>query len=155
LHLDVDAAYGQHVGSLTDAWMTDTVPAKRRPPVPKQIEREVLFRNRSVCCICQKPGVQIHHIDGDPSNNAMANLCILCIEHHAEASSKSTMLRHLSSSLLRKYKSAWESKVALTYGVESSIKRGAAERPSRLERREVAMEIKRVIYHLNSEKSAK
>ena len=75
---------------------------RQRPPIPKQIEREALFRSQSVCCVCQKKGVQVHHIDGNPSNNKLSNLCVLCIEHHAEASSKSTMLKDLSPLLLKK-----------------------------------------------------
>ncbi|MGO8713397.1 MAG: HNH endonuclease [Rhizomicrobium sp.] len=65
--------------------------ARKRIPIPKRIEREVLFRNQSVCCVCQSSGVQIHHIDDDPSNNELANLCILCVRHHAEASSVGTI----------------------------------------------------------------
>ena len=82
--------------------------AKKRVPIPKRTERELLYRNQSVCCICQKSGVQIHHIDNDPSNNELNNLCVLCIEHHAHASSVSTMTKGLDGALLRKYKSEWE-----------------------------------------------
>lgn len=84
---------------------------KTRIPISKSVERELLFRNQSVCCICQKSGVQIHHIDDDPSNNKLSNLCVLCVEHHAHASSVGTMTKGLDAALLRRYKSEWESLV--------------------------------------------
>lgn len=80
----------------------------KRIQIPKPIERELLFRNQSVCCICQKSGIQIHHIDSDPANNSLANLCVLCVDHHAQASSVGTMTKGLDAPLLRKYKSEWE-----------------------------------------------
>ena len=85
---------------------------RRRTPIPSRIQHEILFRNQSVCCVCQKSGVQIHHIDGNPANNSFSNLCILCIEHHAEASSKSNMVKALSPTLLMKYKAEWEGRLA-------------------------------------------
>ena len=80
----------------------------KRMPLPKKIENEILFRNRNVCCICRKSNIQIHHIDGNSSNNKLSNLCVLCIEHHAQASAKGLMTKGLNSSLLRKYKNDWE-----------------------------------------------
>jgi hypothetical protein len=123
-----------------------------RVPVPKNIQRGVLFRNQSVCCVCQKLGVQLHHIDGDPSNNRPSNLCVLCIEHHAEASSTSTMVKALSPSLLRQYKKAWEARVTIKYQIESAKR---VERPSRAERREIAMDIKKTLFGLIGSKSSK
>jgi hypothetical protein len=98
-----------------------------RRPIPKDIERDVLFRHQNVCCICQKSRIQVHHIDGNHSNNKPAN-CVLCIEHHAEASSTSGMVKGLSPSLLRQYKKAWESKVIIKYQI-SAAKRTAGLRP--------------------------
>jgi hypothetical protein len=80
----------------------------KRIPIPKPVERELLFRNQSVCCICQKSGIQIHHIDNDPANNRLTNLCVLCVDHHAQASSVGTMTKGLDVALLRKYKFEWE-----------------------------------------------
>lgn len=125
---------------------------KARPPVPKDIERDALFRNQSSCCICQKTNVQIHHIDGNPSNNRSSNICVLCIEHHAQASSRSAMVKGLSPSLLRQYKRAWEASVTKKYHVASAKR---AERPSRIERREIALDIKKTLFRLVGERSAK
>jgi hypothetical protein len=38
----------------------------------------------NTCCRCRTPGrpIQIHHIDGDPANNAEENLAVLCLDCH-------------------------------------------------------------------------
>ena len=116
---------------------------KKRVPIPKRLEREVLFRNQSVCCICGKRGVQIHHIDGNPANNSISNLCVLCIEHHAEASSKSTMTKALDAALLRRYKAEWEGSLA------QKRKVAAARQPrTDMEKAFVRFEIKKTLYAL-------
>jgi hypothetical protein len=124
--------------------------AKKRTPIPKRIEREVLFRNQSACCVCQKSGVQIHHIDENPSNNELGNLCVLCVEHHAEASSTGTMTRSLSRALLRKYKSDWEGLV------QRRRQRGfRAERKAlrRSDKDQIRFEIRKTIFALPGTRS--
>lgn len=119
--------------------------AKKRVPIPKRVEREILFKNQSVCCVCQKSGVQIHHIDGDPSNNNLPNLCVLCVEHHAQASSIGTMTKGLDAGLLRKYKSEWEGLVLRRrrQGQISAQKKETSSDKSRLR-----FEIKRTTYSI-------
>jgi len=81
--------------------------------IPPQIKREILFRNEASCCICGKNNVQIHHIDCfNNSNNDLKNLAVLCIEHHDQASSKSSMMRHLTTALVKKFKSDWEVRIS-------------------------------------------
>lgn len=55
-----------------------------RVRIPHNVAAEVMFRHRRTCCICNIPDrtVQIHHIDEDPSNNAIENLAVLCLECH-------------------------------------------------------------------------
>lgn len=118
--------------------------AKKRVPIPKPIEREVLFRNQSVCCICHKSGVQIHHIDDNPSNNKINNLCVLCIEHHAEASNKTGMTKALDASLLRKYKKEWEGLVLRKHQEHQKEQPKA----SNIEKEITRFEIKKTIYSL-------
>jgi hypothetical protein len=54
-------------------------------PTPKQKQR-LLEANAFRCCVCKRPniGVNIHHIDGHPSNTVDENLAILCVEDHDE-----------------------------------------------------------------------
>jgi len=61
---------------------------KRRPKIPKPVEREVYARAGDGC---QFPGceemenTEIHHIDGNRDNNDVNNLIVLCKRHHAKA----------------------------------------------------------------------
>jgi hypothetical protein len=126
------------------------VTRRQRPSIPIRIQHEILFRNQSVCCVCQEPGVQIHHLDGAPSNNSISNLCVLCIRHHAEASSKSNMVRGLSSGLLKQYKADWEGR--LTRKRQLSAQRRLRQ-SSKVQTDLIRFEIKRILYGLQESKS--
>ena len=56
---------------------------KRRTAIPAKIQGQILVANKHACCICQKPYVQIHHIDENPNNNDLSNLAVLCIDHYS------------------------------------------------------------------------
>jgi len=73
-------------------------------------EYPILADNRHICCICHKNGkdVQLHHIDGKPSNNSPENLCVLCLDCHGKVERKPTMARQITSGELRIYKNNWE-----------------------------------------------
>ena len=60
---------------------------KERVPIPAPIRAELLIGNQHACCICGKSGVQIHHINENPSDNKSSNLAVLCLHHHDEATS--------------------------------------------------------------------
>ena len=113
-----------------------------RANINSRTEREILFRNEAVCCVCQKTNIQIHHIDGNNSNNELKNLAVLCLDHHDRASSKSSMTRTLTPALIRQFKNDWERRVTTK---RASIKRFAVkikEEPF------VKFEIKRLIFSL-------
>lgn len=55
---------------------------KKRVKIPYKDSDELLVLCKHLCCICEKPLVKIHHIDGDPSNNDPNNLIPLCGTHH-------------------------------------------------------------------------
>lgn len=120
----------------------------KRKLIPGKIEREVLFRNQNICCICQKPNIQIHHIDGNPNNNKASNLCVLCIEHHAQVSSVNRMTRGLSSSLLKKYKNEWEG-----LNARKRLHAIKTKPETKFERQQIKFEIKRIVYYLPTQKS--
>ena len=75
---------------------------------------EILLANRHACCVCQRGGVQIHHIDGDPSNNAPANLAVLCFEHHDKATAPRGLTASLTPDHVRAYKADWETNCVTT-----------------------------------------
>lgn len=52
--------------------------------------------------------MQIHHINGDPSDNHSENLAVLCLEHHDEATSFTGLTAKLRPEEVREYKRVWE-----------------------------------------------
>jgi len=81
---------------------------KRRPLIPKSVQSAVLLSNRQACCVCQKIHVQLHHIDGNSSNNDLSNLAALCLDHHDMASMQIGLTKKLQINDIRKYKMEWE-----------------------------------------------
>lgn len=116
---------------------------QKRIPIPKKVQREILFRNEACCCVCGKSNIIIHHIDGNNSNNDLNNLAVLCLEHHDLASSKSTTSRKLNPPLVRQFKIDWESRVAnRRQVVRSKIVRTKTDQDF------IKFEIKRLIFSL-------
>lgn len=122
----------------------------KRSSIPSRVIREVLFRNEAACCICGKSNVQIHHIDGNHSNNEMKNLAVLCSEHHDQASSRSSMTRRLDASLVRRFKVDWEARISRKRRIARSnvVKKGD-------EKTFINFEIKRLVYSLPAFKDKK
>lgn len=54
--------------------------------IPDDVSAKVLYEHDRTCCVCSQPGlgIQIHHIDEDPSHNDPGNLAVLCLQHHEE-----------------------------------------------------------------------
>jgi hypothetical protein len=79
-----------------------------RKKIPDAIRSAVLMSNRHACCVCQKPRVQLHHIDGDPSNGVAENLAALCTDHHDQASMVIGLTAKLRPQEVLQYKRSWE-----------------------------------------------
>lgn len=81
----------------------------KRKKIPKGTDTDIMFESDRTCCVCQTPhmDVQIHHIDGNPSNNAYENLVVLCLQHHNEAEKKGGFGKGLSPELIKKYRDEW------------------------------------------------
>jgi hypothetical protein len=84
----------------------------KRPPLPKEIEKEVLIRSRRRCCLCvflkgdlTVKRIQIAHIDHNNSNNNPENLVALCQEHHDDYDSKRSQTKSLIASEIKHYRS--------------------------------------------------
>lgn len=86
-------------------------PARIRIPV--RIEDELLFLADHTCSICttRYKDVQIHHIDGDPSNNNAANLIVVCLDCHSRMTGRRGLGRSYGRGELLKYKRTWEARV--------------------------------------------
>lgn len=59
---------------------------KKRIPISKELKNKVYDIAGGKCQECGKKGnLKIHHIDGNPSNNRITNLVLLCGNHHDDA----------------------------------------------------------------------
>jgi hypothetical protein len=101
-----------------------------RVPIPEEVAAEVMFASDRTCCVCrfEKHEIQIHHIDGDTSNNGFANPAVICLHCHSDAHTKGAFVRNLTPELLRLYNSSWRDMVRLRLmpGAESAGQRELA-----------------------------
>jgi len=96
-----------------------------------------MWASDRTCNLCQKERyhLEIHHINGNPSDNRYENLILLCRNCHSETTATG-LGRRLSPSLLLKYKTFWEDvirkrRVAFDSGdakLEETARRIGAER---------------------------
>lgn len=84
----------------------------RRIAIPQEVQSKLLLANRHACCVCQKGGVQIHHIDGNPANNDLSNLATLCLDHHDKATMTAGLTKKLKPDQVAEYKKTWERRCA-------------------------------------------
>lgn len=86
-----------------------------RPPIPFDTLVQVLWENRSACCVCRAfdRAIILHHIVPWAKNHdhSAANLAVLCLEHHAQAHRTGTLEQNLGEAQLRVYKQKWEEEV--------------------------------------------
>jgi len=96
---------------------------KKRQEIPPETAAQVLFAADRTCCVCRVPGkpVHIHHIDGDPSKNALSNLAVLCFDCHRETQIKGGFDRKLDSDQVVLYRDDWEATVAQKRVKDSSL----------------------------------
>ncbi len=83
--------------------------AKKRIPIPDELAAKVMFDSDRTCCVCRDPTkkTEIHHIDGDPSNNDFSNLAVVCKDCQSDAHTKHAFARNLTPELIRKYDESW------------------------------------------------
>lgn len=79
-----------------------------RKNIPSPLRSKLLLANQHACCICGNPGVQIHHIDGNNSNNNPENLAVICLPHHNEATAPQGLTAKLRPEEIAAYKKRWE-----------------------------------------------
>lgn len=93
--------------SLVKKWRKD------RTRVPDNVAADFLFASDHTCCICREAirKVQIHHIDGDPTNHDASNLATLCFEDHDRTLVKGGFGRSLSADEVRRYRDDWLERV--------------------------------------------
>ncbi|MGO5074286.1 hypothetical protein ACTQ4K_10135 [Clostridium sporogenes] len=91
---------------------------KKRLNISQKQRKRLLEKNANVCCVCKKRGigVNLHHLDEDPSNNNDDNIAVLCVKEHDCHHRPNTYpaLEHLdlSTEELKNKKKSWESFVS-------------------------------------------
>lgn len=60
-----------------------------------------MYKSNRLCCVCQKRGDHIHHLDRDRTNGKEDNLALLCFDCHDEATRTTGLRRKLSSGEIR------------------------------------------------------
>ncbi|HOE63823.1 MAG TPA: hypothetical protein PKW18_11845 [Candidatus Sumerlaeota bacterium] len=80
---------------------------KKRTKIPKSVENEILSRSNNRCCICQTPFIQFHHVDENPSNNAIENIAPLCPNCHTQAHSTGKLAVNLTSKRIITLRDKW------------------------------------------------
>lgn len=86
---------------------------RKRSTIRGLVADEVLFQADHTCCICRMKGkdVQIHHIDGNASNNNSANLAVVCMDCHSKITGRRGLGQSYSVGEVRKYKRTWDKQV--------------------------------------------
>ncbi len=60
----------------------------KRRTIPSQLQKRLFQESGSSCCVCGEPDVrtlEIHHIEGDPSEHVEEQMLVLCASCHAKA----------------------------------------------------------------------
>lgn len=86
---------------------------KSRTNVPASIAAAVLFACDRTCCVCAERGkaIQIHHLDENPTNHALANLTVLCLECHNQTQMRGGFGRSLTAEVVSKFHDEWLTRV--------------------------------------------
>jgi hypothetical protein len=94
---------GRHCGGI------NLKMSKSRTPIPDDISAEVMFQHDRTCCVCHDRGlaVQIHHIDVDPTNHAVSNLAVLCLEHHEQTQMRGGFAKKLKAADVVRSRNDW------------------------------------------------
>lgn len=87
-----------------------------RAAIPFRTLARLLWQNRFTCCVCRDPAkaVIVHHIRhwAESRDHSLANLTVLCLEHHAQAHRTGNLEQNLSERHLREFKASWEELVS-------------------------------------------
>ena len=68
-----------------------------------------MFQHDRTCCVCNERGlsVQIYHIDEDPTNHAIGNLAVLCLQHHEETQVRGGFAKKLKAADIIRSRNDW------------------------------------------------
>lgn len=87
----------------------------KRAKIPHKTEVKLLMMNKHQCCICRNlkssSDVEIHHINGNSSDNRLENLSVLCSYHHKLAHGALGNSKKLLAEEIKINKNFWEKRV--------------------------------------------
>lgn len=85
----------------------------KRRALPEVQKNRLYEKNGNSCCICKSTniGLNLHHIDQDPSNNNDDNIAVLCVQEHDLHHRPSRYNKHLdlTKEVISQKKKNWES----------------------------------------------
>ena len=120
--------------------------AKSRTSMPKKLEAEVRWLSDDTCCICRErgKGIQIHHINEDPSDHSIENLAVICPDCHDKAHKTGGFTRKLDAHFVTLCRDklleavAWQRDEVNNREVERQVgKNGRSEHPKDREQNKV------------------
>jgi len=85
-----------------------------RKGVPISLQKEALARARHKCQSCHKQlraVWHIHHRDGNPNNNRLSNLRVLCPTCHAEEEHKKRIKKRTGKKTTQKQRSIFDVRI--------------------------------------------
>jgi hypothetical protein len=105
----------------------------RKKPT-SEAETTVLVSSRRRCALCyglrrdlgQKDG-QLAHVDRNPANSDVENLCYLCFDHHNQYDSRPSQAKGFTPNELRHYRNMLYSEIE-RFGIDLATHRQSSER---------------------------
>jgi hypothetical protein len=117
----------------------------QRAKLPKRIVDLLMVSNKHTCCLCRNEykDTEIHHIDGDKTNNTLDNLAVVCRDCHSKITGARGLGRKYSAYEVKENKRHWEYKTRSELGM---VSRSVTNRS--LITDNVRSEMRRIIYEL-------
>jgi hypothetical protein len=121
---------------------------KKRSQIPQAVADMILFAADHTCCKCRESReVDIHHIDGDPSNNAWENLIPLCLNCHSEVGKTGGRGRKYGKYELYLTREDWFEVVAKQRQKRSmSTRKSASSSTTNVLSAQACMEVRKILY---------
>ncbi len=90
----------------------DAIRAGSRPLIPLKTVLQLLYANKSICCVCQneRSGIVIHHVTpwAESHDHSESNLVVLCPGCHDRAHTTKEITRDLTPEQLLHHKGEWQ-----------------------------------------------
>jgi len=90
----------------------------KRKKLSRNVEADILTTSKRRCAICygidgdlQEKQGQIAHLDNNPNNNEIDNLCFMCLNHHNQYDSKTSVSKNYTTKEIKIYRDSLYSKI--------------------------------------------